>query len=84
MDTTTSADDAVLTRLEELERESDRRRAELQRLASQLPAEVSRRAVVSAAVRDLVHAPDKLHIVARGLRKLGRAPGALWRRLARR
>jgi len=81
MDTPTSADESVYARLEALERESDRRRAELQRLAAQLPAAVSRRAVARAALNDVVRAPDKLGIVRRGLRKIGRAPRALWRRL---
>jgi hypothetical protein len=76
-------DDATIEeRLTALERESDARRAELRALAAQVPAAVSRREVVRRAVDDLVRAPDKWGIARRGLRKLARAPRALWRRLA--
>lgn len=72
--------DEIEARLDALERASDDRRAELRRVLDDLPATLSRRALVSAAVEDLRTAPDKGAIVVRGLRKLGRIPGSLWRR----
>jgi hypothetical protein len=79
------ADDSRLAALEaeldELQRESEARRTELRALAAELPAVMSRRALLRATVGDLRAAPDKRGILARGVRKLGRAPRALWRRL---
>lgn len=71
----------VEARLVALEQESDRRRAAIRERLDDLPAALSRRALVSAAVTDLRAAPDKGAIVNRGLRKIGRIPGALWRRI---
>jgi len=71
----------VEARLAALERASDERRAELRQRLDDLPAALSRRALVSAAVTDLRAAPDKRGIVTRGLRKVGRIPGAVWRRV---
>ena len=68
-------------RLDALERASDARRAELRALLDDLPAALSRRALVSAAIADAREAPDKGAIVVRGLRKLGRIPRAVWRRV---
>ena len=73
--------EAVEERLVALERASDERRAELRRRLEDLPAALSRRALVSAAWADLRAAPDKGMIVARGMRKIGRIPGAVWRRV---
>lgn len=75
-------DPAVEARLSELERASDERRAALQELAVRVPAEVSRREVVMGAITDVVRSPERWSILGRGLRKLARAPRALWRRLA--
>ena len=71
----------IEARIAELEAASDARRAELKSVIDQLPAALSRRALVSAAVDDLRSAPDKGAIVTRGLRKLGRIPGAVVRRV---
>ena len=73
--------DEVEARLRALELESDERRAALRGQLDDLPAALSRRALVSAAVGDLRAAPDKGAIVIRGLRKIGRIPGAVWRRI---
>jgi|GEM_PF-3108971 len=71
----------VEERLTELEAASDARRAELRAVLDDLPHAVSRRALVSAAARDLRDAPEKGEIAKRGVAKLGRIPGALMRRL---
>ncbi len=68
-------------RLTTLEAASDQRRAELRAVLDDLPAALSRRALVSAAITDARTAPDKGAIITRGLRKLGRIPGAAWRRV---
>ena len=70
----------VVERLDALERASDERRAELRAVLDDLPAALSRRALVTAAIADARTAPHKGAIVGRGLRKLGRIPGAAWRR----
>ncbi len=70
----------IEARLDALERASDERRAELRSVLDDLPAALSRRALVSAAITDARAAPDKGAIVTRGLRKVGRMPAALWRR----
>ncbi len=71
----------VLERLSELEAQSDARRRELRALAEQVPAAISRRALLRAAVADLRDAPNKGEIASRGARKLGRAPIAAARRV---
>ncbi len=71
----------IEARLDALERASDERRAELRAVLDDLPAALSRRALVTAAITDARAAPDKGAIVARGVRKLGRIPGAAWRRV---
>lgn len=76
--------DLLSDRLDALERASDDRRAELQRLAAEIPAAVSRRSVVSAVVRDVRHAPGKAMIARRAVRKLMRAPASLARRVSTR
>lgn len=62
--------------LDELQRESERRRTELREIAAQLPAAMSRRAILRAFAADFRHAPDKGDIVTRALRKVGRGPRA--------
>ena len=71
----------LLQRLDVLEAESSARRAELQAIAAQLPAVVSRRALARSVTSDLWHSPNKGAIASRGVRKLMRAPRAVWRRL---
>ena len=67
-------------RLTALEVASDQRRAELSAVLDDLPAALSRRALVSAAIADARTTPNKGAIVTRGVRKLGRMPAAAWRR----
>ncbi len=64
----------VEQRLAELERASDRRRAELRTLAEQLPPALSRRQLVIEAARDVRSAPNKGQIAGRAVIKLVRAP----------
>ncbi len=71
---------AIEARLGELEAASDARRAELRAVIDELPAAISRRGLITAAVADLRDAPNKGEIVVRATRKVGRIPGALWRR----
>lgn len=70
----------IAARLDALERASDERRAELRAVLDDLPAALSRRALISAALTDLRAAPNKGAIQTHGLRKIGRIPGAAWRR----
>ena len=79
-DTLGLSDGNLSRHLRVLEEASDQRRAELRAQLDDLPAALSRRALVSAAVTDLRAAPDKGAIVSRALRKVGRIPGAAWRR----
>jgi hypothetical protein len=67
--------------LDQLHAESVARRAELKSIAEQLPATLSRRALIRSALADLRHAPNKAAIASRGLRKLARAPRSIVRRL---
>jgi len=60
--------------LDELQRESEQRRVELREIAAQLPAAMSRRALLRAVAADFRHAPDKGAIITRAVRKIGRAP----------
>jgi len=60
--------------LDELQRESEQRRVELREIAAQLPAAMSRRAILRAVAADVRHAPDKRDVVTRALRKVGRGP----------
>lgn len=71
----------IAARLDALEQASDERRAELRAVLDDLPAALSRRALVSAAITDARAAPDKGAIVTRSLRKIGRMPAAAWRRV---
>ena len=80
--TTPAADPELLARLDALEAESNARRAELRRLAAELPAAMSRRSVLRSLVTDLRAAPGKRMIARRAAAKLARAPRALWRRVA--
>lgn len=57
------------------------RRAEVRAFAEELPAAMSRRAVVAGLLRDIVHHPDKPGVVRRAVAKLGRAPRKLARLL---
>jgi hypothetical protein len=78
---TTDRDREIDERLTALEAASDQRRAELRAVLDDLPAALSRRALVSAVITDARTAPDKGAIFTRGLRKVGRMPAAAWRRV---
>lgn len=67
--------------LDDLQRESEQRRIELREIATQLPAAMSRRAILRSVAADVRRAPNKRDMVTRavgklgrGFRKLGRAP----------
>ncbi|HZB40402.1 MAG TPA: hypothetical protein VE487_05530 [Ilumatobacter sp.] len=68
------SDTDVLAQLALIEAESNVRREELRRIAAELPATVSRRALVRAMFADLRRAPNKGAIVRRGVSKVVRAP----------
>ena len=65
--------------IDTLRRESLERRAEVRRMAEALPAEVSRRTLLRAALYDVRRHPDKRGVAARAARKAGRAPVKLIR-----
>lgn len=67
-------DPAIVSALDELQRRTAQRRAELAKIAAALPATISRRTVLRSIVADIRQAPNKTDIAGRGLRKLGRAP----------
>jgi hypothetical protein len=71
---------AIEARLDELQRESVLRQAELKALAAALPAVTSRRAMTKSMVASIVHAPDKLLVVKRVVLKVLRTPVDLFHR----
>ncbi len=71
----------VEARLDELQRESEQRRAELRALAAELPEATSRRALVRAMASSVVHAPDRPLVAKRVVLKLARTPSELLRRV---
>lgn len=77
-------DRSIESRLAALEQASADRTAELRALAEQVPAAVSRRALLAGAASDLRAAPNKGEILRRGVRKLVWTPLAVARRLKRR
>jgi hypothetical protein len=64
----------VEERLDELQRQSEQRRQELTEIAAQLPAAVSRRAILRSMAADFRHAPGKGDVFRRALLKAARAP----------
>ena len=68
------SDDDVLGQLALIEAESNARREELRRIAAELPATVSRRALVRSMVVDIRDSPNKGAIVRRSFSKLLHAP----------
>jgi hypothetical protein len=68
------SDDDVLAQLSLIEAESNARLEELRRIAADLPATVSRRALVRAMVTDFRASPNKGAIVRRSVSKLLHAP----------
>lgn len=71
--------DDIEARLDQLQCESQERRAELRALAADLPQATSRRAVLAAMARGVVEAPDKPLVVKRVALKILRAPADLVR-----
>jgi hypothetical protein len=71
---------AIEQRLDELQRESEARRAELRALAARLPAATSRRALVRSMASSVVRAPDKRRVAKRVMLKVARTPVDLVRR----
>ena len=68
------SDTDVLRQLEQLEAESNARREELRQIAAELPATVSRRALMRAMVADFRSSPNKGAVARRGMSKVLRAP----------
>jgi hypothetical protein len=71
-------------RLDALQRESEERRQELRRIAAELPAAMSRTALLRGMVAEVRHAPNKGEIARRAAAKAARAPRKLARILLRR
>lgn len=76
-----TTDVEMLAILDRLDAESNARRAELREIAGQLPATMSRRALISTLVADLRDAPNKGAIARRAVGKLVRAPLHLAKRI---
>ncbi|MFT3853922.1 MAG: hypothetical protein QM733_14445 [Ilumatobacteraceae bacterium] len=81
LDTLRAENDELRRRVEvaeaviaELRQGAQARRAEVRAMAEQLPAELSRHALIRGTLRDAVRHPDKAGVARRALRKLGRAP----------
>ena len=70
-------DDVVLQQIDELREASRQREAELRDIAAELPAAVSRRAVLSAMARDLRSVPDRGSVAKRVVAKVARTPSDL-------
>jgi hypothetical protein len=68
------SDAEILRQLDVIEAESNARREELRRIAAELPATVSRRALVRAMLSDFRSSPNQGAIVRRGFSKLLHAP----------
>lgn len=69
--------DVVLQEIEELRTASRQREAALRDIAAQLPAAVSRRAVLGAMVNDLRSVPDRRSVAKRVVAKILRTPSDL-------
>lgn len=67
--------------LDQLQRESVERRAELRALAAELPEATSRRALIRAMFASVSAAPDKPTVVKRVVLKVLRTPVDLVRRV---
>jgi uncharacterized small protein (DUF1192 family) len=75
--------DVVRTEIDQLRAESLQRRDEVRALVADLPAVVSRKAVVRQLLRDGAQHPDKAGVLGRALRKLGRGPRKAFRLITR-
>ena len=69
--------DAVMEQIDELRAASREREAVLRDIAAQLPAAVSRRAVLTAMVKDLRSVPDRGSVAKRVVAKILRTPAEL-------
>lgn len=67
--------------LDQLQRESLDRRAELRAIAAQLPEATSRRALIASMFASIAAAPDKPTVAKRVILKVLRTPADLVRRL---
>ncbi|MDJ0768344.1 MAG: hypothetical protein QNJ12_06100 [Ilumatobacter sp.] len=72
MDRSRSPDAEAL--IDELQRESELRRAELRAIAAAMPEAVSRRALVRSMAKSIATAPDKPRVVRRVVAKIVRTP----------
>lgn len=72
---------AIEQRLDELQRASQERRAELRALAAEVPAATSRRALLRSMTASLIGVPDKSLVAKRAALKLARTPADLLRRV---
>jgi hypothetical protein len=70
-------------RLDELQRQSQARRAELRAIAAELPEATSRRALVRSMVRSVAAAPNRGTVIKRVGLKVLHTPADLVRRLRR-
>lgn len=66
--------DVAQAGIDQLRADALERRAEVRALAEALPAAMSRHALVRQMLHDARRHPDKSGVLARGVRKLGRAP----------
>lgn len=71
----------IEARLDELQRESVQRRAELREIAAALPQATSRRLLVKQMTREIVTAPDRASVAKRAVLKVLRTPTDLYRRV---
>lgn len=72
---------AIEAQLDQLQRDSRQRRAELMALAAALPEATSRRALVKSMIGSVAHAPNRPLVAKRVILKLLRTPADLIRRL---
>lgn len=66
--------DLAHEQIDVLRAEALARRTEVRSLAEALPTAMSRHALVMGMVHDVRHHPDKVGVLRRAVRKLGRAP----------
>jgi len=76
--------DVASGEIDVLRAEALERRAEVRTLAEELPAAMSRHALLRDMAGDVVHHPDKIGAIGRAIRKLARAPRKAMRLALRR
>ena len=67
--------------IDDLQRESRERQAELRSIADDLPAATSRRVLIVQMLTSVREAPNRLEVVTRTLAKIARLPADFVRRL---